>query len=190
MGEFLVVAIVCCVLWGIYAYVAKRQRWKRDYLKDWQAYNAAALHPKKIGDGIRRYRLHKIADECISRSGRLAVQMNGGGHVVHEVNKNGTFSRKDPYYIKGPLTSTFIREGLSIWQRTDRKHVVEVEVDLDGFDTTNPSGGKTRERGLRVLEYNTSRLPPVPFDEYCGKRDWDLERVKKPKAKPTGVKVY
>ena len=106
----------------------------------------------------------RVAEEWSSQSGRFAVRMHHGGSgvVVHEVNKNGTFSKKNPYFIKNQPR---------IWKRTGRRHIVEVEIGPRAFQTSNPSGGQTQERGIRVVEYNTAHYAPLTLREYGQHRD-------------------
>src|SRR5688500_16269544 len=85
--------------------VIKPRRWRRDYVTAWEAHNQAALHPKRtlIGGDEQYCLILRVAEEWSSQSGRCAVSMQhgqGSGIVVHEVNKNGTFSTKGPYFIK------------------------------------------------------------------------------------------
>jgi len=145
----------------------KPRRWRREYLKDWQSHDAAAFHPSRtpMGGDEQHCRVRRVADEWRSQSGRCAVRIKhgqGSGIVVHEVNKNGTFSGKGPYFIKNTPR---------IWEPTGRRHIVETEVDPRRFVTTNPSGGRTGERGLRVLEFDTKHYAPMSLRQYGEWRD-------------------
>jgi hypothetical protein len=159
----------CAILLGALAYdwVFLPIRWRRDYFQDWQKHKAGAFEPTRrpIGDNPRHYELRRVADEWLSPSGRRAITLHhrsGSGIVVQEINSDGSFSKKGPYYVK-------LRPF--IWQKTGLRHVVDVEVAPGAFKTTNPSGGYSRERGVRVVQFNTSHYAPLSFREYSRAMD-------------------
>jgi hypothetical protein len=167
-------ALVACV--AVSEYLIKPRRWHRDYGTEWKRHDAAAFHPTRtlISGNEKHYFLVRVAEEWQSDAGRLAIAMRHGqwsGVVVHQVSANGAFSKKGPYFIKNQPRK---------WARTGRQHLVEVEVGPHEFETSNPSGGKTRERGVRVLEFNTSRHAPLTLRQYGELRD----REKAGRARP------
>jgi len=139
--------------------------WRRKYYRDWQAYNAQAFHPTRepIENMRGHYRVRRVASEWISKSGKRAIMLHHGGmgFVVHEINADGSFSKKGPYYIR-------IRPF--IWAPTGRTHLVATEVG-PGFKTANPRGGTTTERGLRIEESDTREYAPVTLRIYAKDRE-------------------
>lgn len=173
---WITIAFVALVSFAaLHTYVLTPARWRKQYGSDWQSYNAEAFHPQRISsDNPHRYSLHRVAEELQSDSGRLAVSLHhgqGSGIVVHELNRDGTFSARGPYFIK---------RSPCIWAPTGRHHIVEVEVFTAGFKTTNPSGGRSNEVGRRVLELNTGAHRPLTLREYGTMRDIARAKVGPP----------
>jgi hypothetical protein len=140
---------------------AETRRLEREFGAAWHAFNAAAYHPQTFlaSDGI--HHRTRVADVWQSTGGRKAVVITdhpGTGTVVHEFTAKGVFSSKGPYYLK---------VSPRVWQPTHRRHLIEAIVHRGTVQTSNPSGGETRESGYRILEFNTTRYPPVTLRAYA-----------------------
>jgi hypothetical protein len=114
----------------------------------------------------------RVAPEVVSKSGRRALLLDAPKQwdgrprstVVHEFNKNGTFSARGPYFI------SWYRGN---WTQTGRKHLVEImrAPKGRGFTASNAGGGSIPEIALRVVEWNTDKYHAVP------PRNYDLRRA-------------
>ena len=156
--------LLLCAL--VYDWIITPMRWRREYLEDWKKHLAGAFHPTQmlINGNRHHYYLRRVADEWISTSGKRAVRLHhgGSGMVVHELRADGSFSERGPYFVKlRPL----------IWAPNGRRHIVDVEIGPGEFRTSNPSGGYSRERGVRVIEQNTASYAPLTLQEYAQSRD-------------------
>jgi hypothetical protein len=136
-------------------------RRRRRYGAAWQAYNAAAFQPQTGPPNERNARLvTRIATEMVSTKGRRAIAVwHGGtrGLAVHEINSDGSFSAREPYFVK-------LRPCL--WTDTGRQHLVEMVHPASPIPTSNPGGGFVKERGSRVIEWDTTRYSPMTLREF------------------------
>jgi hypothetical protein len=158
-------AVGAFITYGVLdSFVLQPRRWMAQHGEEWRAYNAGAFHPQVSAPGRNNIRtVVRVADEMMSDGGKRAIRINNGhgGIVVHEFAKDGLCSGRGPYYI---------RLRACIWQSTGRRHLVETVRHPTSVQTSNPSGGWTREEGRRILEFNTNKYPPLSLKQFVEKR--------------------
>lgn len=140
-----------------------RQRLGAEY----DEYVKGAFEPQRQSGPRGTTVVTRIAAEVISAGGRKAVVLDAPRRpdgkprstVVHEVNKDGTFSKKGPYFIN------WYRRN---WSTTGQKHVIKTLAapKSGGFEASNPGGGTVPEIGVQVVEWNTEKYEAVPARRY------------------------
>jgi hypothetical protein len=140
-------------------HVLQPRRDRAQYGADWEAYNLAAFTPQVVrgaASGAPQIR-RRVGVELRSTGGRVAVRMaSASGIVVHEFNRDGSFSARGPYFVK-------LRP--CVWGETGERHLVDVQLGL--VYTSNPNGGEAKERGIQIVELATPRHAPVPLRDYA-----------------------
>lgn len=140
-------------------YLLQPRRDRATFGDAWKKHNDGAFHPltlRKAGQGLPAIE-RRVAIEMSSTGGKRAVRVRSkSGLAVHEVRRDGAFSSRGPYYT---------RRRNSVWSSSGSFHLIDVEVGY--FPTSNPQGGDVRERGLRVVEWDTSRYPPMSLRDYA-----------------------
>lgn len=157
---------VALVGWRVW----RKRRLMAEIGADFAAYNAAAYKTQfRPADDDRFTVVERLASEMQSKAGQLAVLVESQGRALHHINKDGTFSKKGPYFVSRHTHN---------WKVTGRKHLIRSIVGKGswGFESSNPGqrGGGIRERGIAVLEYDTPRYPPVDI--------WGYEHIHKRRA--------
>nr|MBB4248023.1 hypothetical protein [Rhodocyclus tenuis] len=159
MNDWLVLFVAIAVsffLWG--RPFLKRQRKVRDtYEAAWKLYEKECgflpiSEPFSQGEN-RGVWVTRIALELRHNNGRLGVAVSNGsrnGLAVHELNKDGSFSKRGPYFTK----------AFGRWTQTGNRHVVRFIRAKGGyFKSSNPNqgGGEIHEQALNLIEPNTQR---------------------------------
>jgi hypothetical protein len=104
----------------------------------------------------------RLADEMVSSGGKRAVSMQRpdrySGVPLHEINQNGTFSSRQPYFI-----SKYSHK----WNRSGKRHVIQTLRSKTNslFKTSNQTPGAIQEIGMKILEYDTYKFPPITLND-------------------------
>jgi len=174
IASVLVIAGIAAVVgYNIYSY----RRLKSQFGEALVAYNAGAfielveLHPDERVTYVTR-----LAPEIESKKGVKAVSMApiGGGLAIHHINKNGTFSKKGPYFVRWGHPSN--------WRSTGSTHLVKVIRGKggNGFPPDHyKQTGIIREKGVAILEYGTKRYRALSLREFAD-RQKALQRSRRP----------
>jgi hypothetical protein len=124
-----------------------------------------ALVPRMVEDRIERIEgfdvLICVRPVLINTQGRLALKVahnSYGSWAIHEINKDGTFSKKGPYWI---------RPTRSDWHTPDQYVEVMLLMAREGecFKRETQSNGVHRI-GYKVLEFNTVKRPIIEWKNY------------------------
>lgn len=115
----------------------------------------------------------KLASEVTSIKGVKAVPMvtQSRGTALHQINKDGTFSTKGPYFVSW-------RSGN--WGVTGTTHLVKVLRGKQGWGFKPDhykQDGLIIERGVAILEYNTKRYRPLGLREFAQQQINAQQRV-------------
>ena len=88
--------------------------------------------------------------------GRLGLQIAQAyrSQAIHEINQDGSFSKKGPSWTKKPWSSNPLRWALC-----------QMVISNSPAGFKNPRE-EIRSYGLRVVEMDTSRLPEMSFSEW------------------------
>ena len=128
---------------------------------DFAKYNEGAFREVRTDSTDPRFwTIERLAMEVASKSGQLAVAVTADGTALHHINRNGTFSKKGPYYVSRQTRH---------WRPTGRRHLIRTQRGKGGwgFQSSNPGqGAGIHEMGVAVLEYDTKRYPPVTIWDY------------------------
>jgi DNA invertase Pin-like site-specific DNA recombinase len=131
---------------------------------EFKAYNETAFR-EIIEDSPEKnfLRVTRLARELESRRGQRAILVPAleRGTAIHHINQNGTFSAKGPYFVSW-------RSGN--WKHTNRVHLVSVLRGKAGWGFKPDHYeqiGVIREKGVAVLEYGTSRHPPLTIRDFA-----------------------
>lgn len=145
-----------------------------------ERYNSGAYRPIRRPSEDKNFEtVDRLARELQSRNGQLgiAVESGGRGAALHQINKNGTFSSRGPYFVSRQATN---------WHLTGRTHLVRCVRGYRGwgFESSNPNqaGGVITERGVAVLEYDTKKYSPVDIWDFAEiyERDPSTWTISKP----------
>lgn len=177
MSLFGIVILIIAVIY--YSYQLRQNFLYKKYGKYLKLYNKNAFNTIKEDETKDSLILIRLADEIESSGGKKGVAMLSydryGGTPIHEINNNGTFSARSPYFIS--------RNNIS-WKRTGKRHLVKTLVSKNfyGFKTSNQHPGVTKEIGLAILEYNTNKYPPITLSDFnymykAAKKDIELEKL-------------
>jgi hypothetical protein len=108
----------------------------------------------------------KLAAEVESANGVKAIHLATEDRrlAIHQINKNGTFSTKGPYFVASSCPSN--------WRPTGATHLVKVlRAREGGFAPDHyDQSGIIREKGVAVLEYNTYRYRPLTIREFASQQ--------------------
>jgi hypothetical protein len=94
----------------------------------------------------------RIASEFEHKNGRRGIGCRAKGFAIHEINVDGSFSKRAPYFVR--------RTHPRKWNPTGRQHVVEfVTYPAGHFPSSNPNqtNGEIFEIGNRVIEFDTQK---------------------------------
>ncbi|MBJ6802763.1 hypothetical protein [Geomonas propionica] len=150
-----------------------------DEIKMLADYNKHAFCPTKRDYAEGLWICDRLADEIRSSGGKVAVALSRpstySGTPIHEINKNGTFSSKAPY---------FVSRSTNNWNQSGKRHLIQTlysKTNL-GFKTSNKDSGVTPEVGIAIVEYNTDKFPPITMSDLRQmlsyvKRDEELRRL-------------
>jgi hypothetical protein len=159
MSDLLVIVLFAAL--GYYFYSHKRL--KARYGEALAAYNSGAFNEIIEPSPDERFVcVTRLGREVESNKGVKAILMaaQGRGIALHQINKNGTFSTKGPYFV-----SWYSRN----WRLTGATHLVKVLRGKGwGFPPDHyHQNGRITEKGVSVLEYNTSRYRPLGLSEFA-----------------------
>jgi hypothetical protein len=93
----------------------------------------------------------RITQEIQHKNGTIGVRCRARGFAVHELNKDGTVSKRGPYFAKGTVGP---------WRETGNRHVVKFMRSAGGhFKSSNPSQstGEIYEIAQNIIELKTER---------------------------------
>lgn len=167
LNWILTASAIGTVTWIVLAYRRNTRRLMALYGDEYRAYNSHAFRdivepsPKDGFEFVTR-----LATEVASRKGQRAIIVRclERALAIHHINRDGTFSAKGPYFV-----STYTGN----WRRTGKKHLVKLLRGKGGWgfspDHYNQTG-VISERGVAVLEYDTSRFAPVTIREFVSLR--------------------
>jgi hypothetical protein len=142
---------------------AKREAtWRAEYEKE----REAMIEPVMVGkSGVIEFWLSPM-EVVFNSQGRRGVLVGHGyrADVVHEINNNGTFSKKGPYWTgrdwsSNPLISGREKEWVMVTlARSNDPNIVYTKTQM-------------RTSGFRVDEMHTAARPMETYDEWKIRRE-------------------
>jgi hypothetical protein len=144
------------------ACLLRRRMHLRVYGDAWRRFNAGAFREIVEPSPDERYCfVTRLAAELTTSKGQCGVSMRSdGGWAIHHVNKNGTFSKRGPYYVSS-YRGTWRATGRNLLVKTVRGNKAW------GFRPDHyKQNGIIYEKGVAVLEYATHRYAPVSLGDF------------------------
>src|ERR1039457_2988192 len=167
MTAYVIVALWAALVASVIGYrVYSQKRLQSRFGDALAAYNAGAFREIiEPGPDERVVYATRLAEEVESAHGVKAIYVatEDRGLAIHQINRNGTFSKKGPYFVRW-----FPRN----WRPTGAVHLVKVlRGKKGGFppDHYNQSG-IIREKGIAILEYDTRRYRPLTISEFADRQ--------------------
>lgn len=156
--------VLGALLLGLVAYFARRAVLLSRYRTQWQAHNSKAFREQIQTSQLDGFdEVETLVIELRNRNGGLAVLLNGG---VHQLNEDLSFVANGPFF-----------PDRNNWVRTGRRHIAKVLRGRNrrGFASSlSQQSGLIRERGVRLIEVDSQKQPPVTIFEFT-----KLERTKR-----------
>lgn len=117
----------------------------------------ALMQPLKIVRQSEGFNVAISVCQILTNSdGKIGIKIAQGysASAIHEINRNGTFSGKGPYWTK------------KTWRGKPRRFAVcELAISNAPRGMRNPRE-EIRTYGLSIVEMDTDRLPPMSFDDW------------------------